>query len=130
MSFTAAMPPYNASDPTASFLNASCLDFLLIELVPLAYRVTNELEPPSDTASSSSGSPPPPGDAASRGGLDDEDEREAASYRLDMLGYRVGQGLVERLVPPRVPFLPSFSPLQKVGCSNRAPRPSSSGLHL
>lgn len=96
MSFTAAMPPYNTSDPTASFLNASCLDFLLIELVPLAYRVTNELEPPLDAASSSPGSPPPPGDAASRGGLDEEDEREAASYRLDMLGYRVGQGLVER----------------------------------
>lgn len=97
MSFTAAMPPYNATDPTASFLNASCLDFLLIELVPLAYRVTNELEP---SPGSTGGSPasPPPGDAGTRR-LDEEDEREAAAYRLDMLGYRVGQGIVERLVP-------------------------------
>lgn len=101
MSFSAAMPPYNATDPAASFLNASCLDFLLIELVPLAYRVTNELEPPSD--SSSTPASPPPEDVTSPGGtrrLDEEDEREAAAYRLDMLGYRVGQGIVERLVPP------------------------------
>lgn len=100
MSFSAAMPPYNATDPGASFLNASCLDFLLIELVPLAYRVTNELEPPSDSSAPAS---PPPEDVTSPGGtrrLDEEDEREAAAYRLDMLGYRVGQGIVERLVPP------------------------------
>lgn len=42
MSLDPVMPPYNASDPTANFLSASCLDFLLIELVPLAYRVTQE----------------------------------------------------------------------------------------
>jgi hypothetical protein len=94
MSFSAAMPPYNSTDPTASFLNVSCLDFLLIELVPLAYRVTNELE-----------APPAAPDDDGRGGaaadgyarrLTEEEEREAASYRLDMLGYRVGQGIVER----------------------------------
>jgi hypothetical protein len=44
MTFEPVMPPYNASDPTARFLSASCLDFLFIELVPMAYRVTNELE--------------------------------------------------------------------------------------
>ncbi|KAK3897297.1 hypothetical protein C8A05DRAFT_39159, partial [Staphylotrichum tortipilum] len=44
MSFDPVMPPYNASDPAARFLSASCLDFLFIELVPLAYRVTNELD--------------------------------------------------------------------------------------
>lgn len=42
MSLDPVMPPYNASDPTANFLSSSCLDFLLIELVPLAYRVTQE----------------------------------------------------------------------------------------
>lgn len=98
MSFSAAMPPYNATDPTASFVNASCLDLLLIELVPFAYRVTNELEL-SDASS-------PGSDAASQVGmrkLDEEEEREAAAYRLDMLGYRVGQGIVERsVVPSRV----------------------------
>lgn len=44
MSFDQPLPPFNASDPTATFLSSSCLDFLLIELVPMAYRVTNELE--------------------------------------------------------------------------------------
>ncbi|KAL2108262.1 hypothetical protein VUR80DRAFT_4061 [Thermomyces stellatus] len=98
------MPPYNATDPTASFLNASCFDFLLIELVPLAYRVTNELELPRDSSSPAS---PPPGDTTSPGGarrLNEEDEREAAAYRLDMLGYRVGQGIVERFSRDRPRF--------------------------
>ncbi|KAK7750965.1 hypothetical protein SLS62_007098 [Diatrype stigma] len=44
MSFDQPLPPFNASDPTATFLSSSCLDFLMIELVPMAYRVTNELE--------------------------------------------------------------------------------------
>lgn len=30
-------------DPTATQVNTSCLDFLLIELVPMAYRLTAEL---------------------------------------------------------------------------------------
>ncbi|CAF9919388.1 MAG: hypothetical protein GOMPHAMPRED_001774 [Gomphillus americanus] len=38
MSFEPPTPPYNASDPHATFLNSSCFDFLLIEVVPLAYR--------------------------------------------------------------------------------------------
>lgn len=126
MSFTAAMPPYNATDPTASFLNASCFDFLLIELVPLAYRVTNELELPRDSSSPAS---PPPGDTTSPGGarrLNEEDEREAAAYRLDMLGYRVGQGIVERLVPSA-----SASPfLQQSGSPSRSLRWSSLSLRV
>ncbi|KJZ73376.1 hypothetical protein HIM_07170 [Hirsutella minnesotensis 3608] len=40
MSLDPVMPPYNASDPSATFLSSSCLDFLLIELVPLAFRVS------------------------------------------------------------------------------------------
>ncbi|KXJ97543.1 transport protein particle component [Microdochium bolleyi] len=43
-SFDQPLPPYNASDPSATFLSTSCLDFLMIELVPMAYRVANELE--------------------------------------------------------------------------------------
>ena len=45
-------------------------------------------------------------------GLDEEEEREAMFYRLEMLGYRVGQGLAERYVttsthtPPPSPFPP------------------------
>ncbi len=44
MSFDSPLPPYNASDPTATFLNSSCLDLLMIELVPMAYRIVNELD--------------------------------------------------------------------------------------
>jgi len=118
-------------------LAASCLDFLLIELVPLAYRITAELtarEEASMTAASRqhlygntkslpdrtsllSGTTTAAdadqnasvvagksSEAASgpviglNGTSDDDDEavREAVFYRLDALGYRVGQGLAER----------------------------------
>lgn len=133
------------SDPT---LAASCLDFLLIELVPLAQRITDQLaardaalreeykrsqifhdQPPppsSSTTGNSSGSGSGDGDGAggaevktaattftdvgsmggaptdnttmsttAAGGVDDE-TRDAMFWRLDGLGYRVGQGLVER----------------------------------
>lgn len=118
MSFDPIMPPYNATDPTATFLSSSCLDLLLIELVPMAYRVTNELEaspasssliPPQQApaaAASSSDSVSVAGTtgAAAAGGrrvMDEEEERDAVFYRLEMLGYRVGQGLVERYVTTR-----------------------------
>lgn len=81
MSFETPLPPYNASDPYATFLNASCLDLLLIEMVPMAYRLANELE------ISGQGSSKP---------MDEDEQREAAFRRLETLGYRVGQGLVER----------------------------------
>ena len=47
MSFDSPLPPYNSSDPGASFISTSALDFLLIELVPLAYRITSENPQPS-----------------------------------------------------------------------------------
>ena len=77
MSFDAPIPPFNASDPHARFLNATCLDLLLIELVPTAGRLTQEL-------------------SGSSVKLDDEEQREAVFYKLETLGYRVGQGLAER----------------------------------
>ena len=57
------------------------MDLLLIEMIPMAYRLASELAIPS------------------RDGIKpiEEDElREAAFRRLETLGYRVGQGLVER----------------------------------
>ncbi|KAK3050787.1 hypothetical protein LTS18_012533, partial [Coniosporium uncinatum] len=36
-------PPFTASDPYATYVNTSCLDLLLIELVPMAYRIAAEL---------------------------------------------------------------------------------------
>jgi len=79
MSFDSPLPPYNASDPSATFLNSSCLDLLMIELVPMAYRVVGDVE--------SSGQK-----------LEDDEEKDAVFFRLEALGYRVGQGLVERYV--------------------------------
>jgi hypothetical protein len=124
------------SDPTVA---ASCLDFLLIELVPLAQRITDQLAardaalreeykrsqifhdqppPPANSSSSSSNTAgaedsdgagvktatftdvssvggAPTDNTTAAGGVDDE-TRDAVFWRLDGLGYRVGQGLVER----------------------------------
>jgi trafficking protein particle complex subunit 6 len=101
MSFETVMPPYNASDPTARFLGASCLDFLLIELVPMAYRITNELEAAAleeDVSAVPGGGGGGSGSGAAIPKMDEDEERDAVIYRLDTLGYRVGQGLVERWV--------------------------------
>lgn len=57
------------------------MDLLLIEMVPMAYRVASELAVPSQD-----GIKP----------IDEDEQREAAFRRLDTLGYRVGQGLIER----------------------------------
>ena len=84
MSFETPLPPYNASDPHATFLNSSCFDLLFIEMVPLAHRLAEQLM--DERSGSGSGTQV----------MDEEEQREAAFRRLDALGYRVGQGLVER----------------------------------
>ncbi|KAH8669836.1 transport protein particle component [Ilyonectria robusta] len=115
MSFEPVMPPYNSSDPSANFLSSSCLDFLLIELVPLAYRVTHDrdaavLEPasaPTDVASTSHAVSSNAAGVVSAPGtrkMDEEEDLDAVHYRLEMLGYRVGQGLVERFSRDRPRF--------------------------
>jgi hypothetical protein len=114
MSLESATAPFNASDPTASFLSSSCLDFLLIELVPLATRITQQENLPLDgnTSFSANAAVTAPSVAASAaasttasaavtgtrrdGSLDDEEAAEAVQFRLESQGYRVGQGLVER----------------------------------
>jgi len=77
-SFESALPPFSASDPHATFLGSTALDLLLIEIVPLARRLASEFSVDHSEV------------------LDNEEERESMFYRLDTLGYRVGQGLVER----------------------------------
>lgn len=121
MSLDPVMPPFNSSDPSANFLSSSCLDFLLIELVPLAYRVTNErdsTQDPSEPAgaqTAEAASTSHRGTSLGSGGahhvsssgtrkLDDEEELDAVHFRLESLGYRVGQGLVERYVSVTLPF--------------------------
>lgn len=81
MSFETPLPPYNASDPYATFISSSCLDLLLIEMVPMAYRLAHELSMPGEDSCRS---------------VEEEERKEAAFQRLETLGYRVGQGLVER----------------------------------
>lgn len=114
MSLDPVMPPYNASDPSATFLSSSCLDFLLIELVPLAYRVAHERDltpqapegnggPSVESGSTnnravSTGSGAVAGSSSAPRKLDEEEELDAVHFRLESLGYRVGQGLVERYV--------------------------------
>ena len=123
-------------------LAASCLDFLLIELVPMAYRIATDLhlreealmaaqlesqnintdnstsqqQQPrktlpdrtsqiSNSAEAGTTSTKNGGggkttttdqDGGATGSIDDEETRDAVFYKLDALGYRVGQGLAER----------------------------------
>ena len=76
MSFDASAA-LSANDPNARAVSSSCFDFLLIELVPMAERLAKEL-------SKSENEP------------DDDEVRETTYFRLESLGYRVGQGLAER----------------------------------
>ncbi|RFU72255.1 trs33-trapp subunit involved in targeting and fusion of er to golgi transp [Trichoderma arundinaceum] len=125
MSLSPPMPPFNSTDPTASFLSSSSLDFLLIELVPLAQRVTTERDfastttataphhshqPSADGASkpdpavivTAPGAPIPQAETPRK--IDDEEHLDAVHYRLEAQGYRVGQGLVERFSRDRPRF--------------------------
>ena len=51
-----------------TYVNESCLEFLIMEMVDLMYRTT----------------------------VDSENDKEAVYYKLEMLGYQVGRSLVER----------------------------------
>ncbi|KAI1353150.1 BET3 family protein [Xylaria sp. FL0043] len=137
-SFDQPLPPYNASDPTATFVGTSCLDFLLIELVPMAYRITNELGEASDDSGSSSNNNnnknnEEAGSVSASAGtistthgtasasatgrkskLDEDEEREAVFYRLEGLGYRVGLGLVERFSRDRPRFTDTLDAIKFV----------------
>ncbi|KAL5085658.1 hypothetical protein Trisim1_010142 [Trichoderma cf. simile WF8] len=123
MSLSPPMPPFNSTDPTASFLSSSALDFLLIELVPLAQRVTSQRDFPSSSATTTqnpdnkhdsasshhhhhrkSDSHHPPAAADSLKKIDDEEHLDAVHLRLESQGYRVGQGLVERFSRDRPRF--------------------------
>ncbi|PLB49536.1 BET3 family protein [Aspergillus steynii IBT 23096] len=85
MSFDASSSAAIVGEPNARVLNTSCLDFLLIELVPMAERLTKEL-------------------AVEEKLLDDDEVRETTFFRLESLGYRVGQGLAERFSRDRPRF--------------------------
>jgi trafficking protein particle complex subunit 6 len=104
MAFDAPLPPYNVSDPLATFFNVSCLDLLLIEMVPLAERMARRAERIEageldvDGAGTESGRGNNGMGAKEREDGGGEVYRDALYFRLDALGYRVGQGLSERYV--------------------------------
>lgn len=97
------------------------MDFLLIELVPMAYRMAAELAAreeeyvtpgnPTVTAgrrasavtitnggTPKSGTTPRIPEGAAVGSAEEEDYKDAVLYRLETLGYRVGLGITERYV--------------------------------
>ncbi|EED12524.1 BET3 family protein [Talaromyces stipitatus ATCC 10500] len=86
--------PFNTSDPHARFVNTSSLDLLLIEIVPMAERITHDLLLPSPSTDGTT----------TITKIEDDELREATFYRLEMLGYRVGQGLAERFSRDRPRF--------------------------
>ncbi|KAJ5902490.1 Trafficking protein particle complex subunit 6B [Penicillium taxi] len=83
MSFDAAL--LTLPDSNARALSSSCFDFLLIELVPMAERLAKDL-------------------ATRDNEPEDEEVRETTYFRLESLGYRVGQGLAERFSRDRPRF--------------------------
>ncbi|CAN9391616.1 unnamed protein product [Alternaria alternata] len=113
-------PSTSYVDPTFSLVNTSCLDLLLIELVPMAYRITADLAAreeewihgssatkpkrlsgTSNDASSTAAGTARGTDGGPVGGggtatVDEEEARETVFHRLENLGYRVGLGVVER----------------------------------
>lgn len=69
----------------------------------MAYRIVNTVDNPGDgereRIPSPSAEKKDSGVANGSGKkMDEDEERDAVFFRLEMLGYRVGQGLVERLV--------------------------------
>ncbi|ETN40556.1 uncharacterized protein HMPREF1541_04833 [Cyphellophora europaea CBS 101466] len=93
-------------DPAGSYVNISCFDLLLIELVPLAERMAREYEASLDRPSFANRSTKNTNAASTTGGAgtviagDGQPEtelfKETMYYRLESLGYRVGLGLSER----------------------------------
>jgi len=95
----------------------------MIELVPMAWRVVREIDSPNTPnpsnangggGSTNGGGGSLTGQGGSVGGTrgdgtqageeQEQEERDAVFYRLEMLGYRVGQGLVERFSKDRPRF--------------------------
>jgi hypothetical protein len=107
MAFQTPQPPSTIDDPTATYLGASTFEFLLVELVPLAYRISAELVAKENAFLGKTEASETSVEELSKGfgvggiggtvvGRDEEETRESVHFRLDRMGYRVGQGLVER----------------------------------
>lgn len=78
-------------DPHAIFVNSTCMDLLLIEMIPLVKRLTlMTMSSPRFRKDLSS-------EASNLAVIQyEDDEREAIYGKLELLGFKVGQRLVER----------------------------------
>jgi hypothetical protein len=122
MAFDAASPALAPppADPAGPHAATSCFDLLLVELVPMAYRLAAEVEGRALTAGQQGGSAAAAAAAAATtaaagaadaksglgvggiggavAGMDEEETREVVFWRLDAVGYRVGLGIVDKSV--------------------------------
>jgi hypothetical protein len=117
MAFDAASPAIAPppADPAGPHAATSCFDLLLVELVPMAYRLAAEVEGRALAAGQAGGGGPAAAAAAATGadakpglgvggiggavpGMDEEETREVVFWRLDAVGYRVGLGIVDKYV--------------------------------
>ena len=68
----------------------------------MAYRVANEVDASASNESTAGHKEKENGagngEKVKEARMDEDEERDAVFYRLEALGYRVGQGLVERYV--------------------------------
>lgn len=103
-------------DQSVGFVNISCFDLLLIELVPLAERMARAYEASLDrpslanrTSTTKSTTVPStvgtaPTAIAGDGLPETEVFKDSVYFRLERLGFRVGQGLSERFSRDRPRF--------------------------
>ncbi|KAK9347428.1 transport protein particle component-domain-containing protein [Lipomyces starkeyi] len=95
-----ATVPGMYTDPHAIYLNLSCLDFLLVELIPMSERVVEVI----GERKTSNGNALPAILSEKDGRIGEEERRGAVFKHVEGLGYRVGQGLVERFSQDRPRF--------------------------
>lgn len=110
----AQAPPDPSLDPNSAHVSISCLDLLLIELVPLAERMAREYESSLDRPSiankssqrmTGGASTTGPMTATTYDGLPETEVfKDSVYFRLEKLGFRVGQGLSERFSRDRPRF--------------------------
>lgn len=102
-----------STEPEGPYVNISCFDLLLIELVPMAERLAREyeasLDKPSVTnktsARTNTSSVAGPAIPTTYDGLPETEVfKDSVYFRLDKLGFRVGLGLSERFSKDRPRF--------------------------
>ena len=93
-----------ANDPYATYLNISCFDLLLIELVPLAERMAHDFEQSLDRPSLTERRLTTGASAGTEKEGEGEVFKDSVYFRLEGLGFRVGQGLSERFSRDRPRF--------------------------